>query len=71
MEPKGNLDLYNHATELCKLAWKKSSWNGEKYKKKLGFLLQGHFGKDVWTLKDLDDEQLLVILKKAHDRLPP
>jgi hypothetical protein len=69
MEPKGNLDLYNHAVQMCKEAFKKKVWNGDKYKRKLGFLLQGNFGRDVWTLKDLDDSQLLTIMKKAHDRI--
>jgi hypothetical protein len=69
MEPRGNKDLYEHAQEMCKDAWKRASWNREKWSKKLGFMLLGNFGDGVWTLKDLDDAQLLFIMGKANERL--
>lgn len=62
MPPKGNIDLYNKAVEEHKRVFKKAIWNGEKYKKKTGHMLQSLFGKKVWTLKDLDDRQLKIII---------
>ena len=68
MLPKANLDLYNHAVEMCQKAWKPPTWKSDKYKRKLGFMLQSYFGKSVWTLKDLDDAQMLFIMNKANER---
>ena len=65
--PKGNPDLYEHAKEMVKEAYKKPQWNGERWKKALGHCLQSMFEtRSVWTLKDLTDEQLLLIMGKAH-----
>ena len=68
MEPKGNKDLYEHAKEMMKEAYKKPKHNGKRYDKMLGHLLQSLFqSKDVWTLKDLDDAQLLKLMGQADE----
>lgn len=64
--PKGNADLYATIVDMHKAAYKKDSWNGAKYKKSTGHMLQQIFGKKVWTLKDLDDYQLLEIGKMCE-----
>jgi hypothetical protein len=75
MDPRGNKDLYEHAVEMCREAWSgkgktlPSKRRKEKREKSLGFILQHFFGKSVWTLKDLDDAQLLFIMKEADIRI--
>jgi hypothetical protein len=69
MPPKGSPELYQKAVELHKIAYKRPSWNGEKYKKKLGHMLQMVFGKSVWTFKDLSDGQLEVIINYAEAKI--
>lgn len=66
MQPKGNPDLYRHATDMMKEAYKKPKHNGEKHKKHVGHILQSQFGRKVWTLKDLDDAQLLQIMGQSN-----
>lgn len=46
--------LLKNAKQVIKLAWHRKS----KKPRELGFLLQHHFGKGVWLLKDLDEKQL-------------
>jgi len=65
MQPKGDLELYKKAVEIHKSAYKKPTWNKEKYNKKVGFMLRSMFEEGVWTFKDLNDKQLLLIIEIA------
>ncbi len=75
MLPKGNVDLYNKVKKMHSDIYKKACWNRDKYARKVGFQLRGTFGNDVWTFKDLTDDQLNKILEvmenkvKKHPRL--
>ena len=69
LPPKGNPALYKKAVDLHQKAYQKEVWNKEKYGKKTGYMLQMIFGKGVWTLKDLDDVQLLRIIELAEYKL--
>jgi hypothetical protein len=66
MPPKGSLELYEKAAEIHKLAYKKGGMNSERYKKRMGYMLQNLFGKEVWTLKDLNDAQLKAVIGLAQ-----
>jgi hypothetical protein len=65
MTPKGNFELYTKAVELHEKVYRRASWDKEKYQIKIGHMLQGLFGKYVWTLKDLSDEQLWKVIEIA------
>ncbi len=69
MQPRGSVELYSKAADIHKKAYKRLSWNGEKYKLKTGHMLQKLFGKSVWTLKDLNDDELLKIIDFSEKKL--
>lgn len=67
--PKGNLELYEKAVELHKSAYKRVNDDKEAYKVKTGHMLQHLFGKSVWTLKDLRDEQLEIVIGFCNEKI--
>ncbi len=69
MPPKGDVELYEKAVELHKSAYKRVKDSKEAYKIKLGHMLQHLFGKSVWTLKDLRDEQLEVVIDFCEKKI--
>ena len=46
--------LLKNAKQVIKIAWPRKA----KLPREMGFLLQHHFGKEVWLLKDLNEQQL-------------
>lgn len=62
-KPKEPIEI---AKDLMKLAWpnKTSKW----YKRKFGFWLQAHFGRTVWTLKDLSEDQMIQAITALNNK---
>lgn len=54
-------DLHQEPIQIAQDLFKilRPNLNSKKRKTKFGFWLQAHFGKKVWTLKDLTEEQLI------------
>lgn len=69
MEPKGSRELYDKAVELCQSAYRKPQWSKEKYGKSMGHFIKSVFGKNFWTLKDLNDNQLKKMIHYAELKL--
>lgn len=69
MPPKGSPKLYKKACELHKRVFNKAIWNKDKYKVKTGHMLQSLYGRSVWTLKDLNDNELLKIIEICENKI--
>lgn len=69
MPPKGSQGLYDKAVEIHKTAYFGKCKTKEEYKRKTGFMLQNLFGKGVWTLKDLNDEQLNKVIEVSQQQI--
>jgi hypothetical protein len=75
MRRKGKKALYEHARDMWEeyLGGKFKNLPSQRRKEKqdihLGYLLQHHFGNSVWTLKNLDDTQLLQIMGIWHEKM--
>ncbi len=70
MEPIGTKEIYEKAKALSKIAYA-DMYKAKAGKKKekgaaIGFMLQQMFGRRVWTLKDLTDEQLNVVITNSE-----
>ncbi len=63
------MPLLEKAKRLHKIAFKKESWNRERYKRKTGSMLQNLFGIDVWTLEDLNQDQLEQIVTRCEKKI--
>lgn len=61
-------ELLKEAKELVKVSYHKKY--SEKNSKQLGFLLRYLTGRDsVWTLKDLDDNELQEFINECYPRM--
>ncbi len=69
LPPKGDPALYEKAVRLHKEAYKKEAWDSAKYSKKVGFHLRGIFRDNVWTLKDLNNTELLKIIELSVEKI--
>lgn len=63
-QPKQPIEILD---ELIKL-WKPKK-TGKKLKTKIGFWLRGTFGKPVWTIKDLNEEQIIQAIQIINEKL--
>lgn len=68
MNPKGTIEIYEDVKRLHERAYRRPNDNKKAYDKKVGHMLQALFGKEVWTLKDLRDEQLYIVRDLSQDK---
>lgn len=68
MLPEQNQELYDKAVALHSEVYKKPQWNKKVYEKKTGYMLQHLFGKEVWKIKDLNNEQLQRLIDTANNK---
>lgn len=69
MQPRGNLALYQEAVELHHRAYRKLQFSKKHYDERIGYMLLNLFGKGFWTLKDLDDTQLAIVIRHANHKI--
>lgn len=63
-------DLHKEPIEIAKELFKmlRPNLNSKRLKTKFGFWLQAHFGRKVWTLKDLTEEQLIEAIVMLNNK---
>lgn len=57
------------AKDLHEKAYRRASWNQDRYKDKTGFFLRAMVSPSVWTLKDCDHAQLQHVIAICTERL--